>query len=44
MYADDMALIASSVKGLKLLIRLCEQVASRLNITFNSQKNGRYDI
>ena len=39
MYADDMALIAPSVKGLKLLIRLCEQVASRLDITFNSQKS-----
>ena len=44
MYADDMALIAPSVKGLKLLIRLCEQVASRLDITFNSQKKCCYDI
>ena len=35
MFADDMAIIAPLVKGLKLLIRLCEQVASRLDITFN---------
>ena len=38
MYAYDMALIVPSVKGLKLLIRLCEQVARRLEITFYSQK------
>ena len=39
MYADDIALIAPSAKGLQSLLRTCEYYASKHEIIFNSVKS-----
>ncbi len=39
MYADDLALISPSVKGLRNLIKICEQIGDMLDLNFNARKS-----
>lgn len=39
MYADDLALISPSVKGLKSLMKTCEHIGELLDLKFNAKKS-----
>ena len=39
MYADDIALIVPSTKGLNILLKQCEIVVKKLDLKFNTEKS-----
>ncbi len=38
-YADDVTLICPTLKSLKMIIKICEDYASKYNVAFNGNKS-----